>query len=67
MTGIIKRVRADKGFGFLRGDDEAHDRFFHVSALRGIDIATLAEGTRVQFEHEDGDKGPRATNIQPLS
>ena len=66
MTGTIKRVRADKGFGFLRGDDETHDRFFHVSGLRGLDLATLAEGMRVQFDHEDGDKGPRATNIQPL-
>lgn len=63
MTGTVKRVNRDKGFGFLRGEDDV-ERFFHMSGLRsGLDIQTLQEGTKVDFEHEDGPKGPRATDI----
>jgi cold shock CspA family protein len=63
MHGTIQRVRADRGFGFLRGSGELYDRFFHASALRGVDLTELTPGQRVLFEHEDNLKGPRATQI----
>lgn len=64
MHGIIQRLRANRGFGFLRAEGEKGDRFFHFTALRGgLTLDHLAPGTHVTFEHEDSDKGPRAMNI----
>jgi CspA family cold shock protein len=64
MHGTIQRLRADRGFGFLRAEGETRDRFFHFTALSGgLMLEHLVPGTRVAFDHQDGEKGPRATNI----
>jgi CspA family cold shock protein len=64
MDGTIKKVMAEKGFGFIRGKDGV-ERFFHHSAVKsagGIDA--LREGQAVTFEHADGNKGPRAADVR---
>ena len=48
--GIIKRIVADRGFGFISGDRE--DVFFHFSAVQEINFDDLQEGQVVQFEVE---------------
>jgi CspA family cold shock protein len=64
MTGTIKTLRADKGFGFIR-DTTGKEVFFHSSAIYGEGIDNLREGDGVEFDlGEDGPKGPRATNVR---
>lgn len=66
MTGKIARVIVDKGFGFLRGDADGVERFFHRSAVWGSPFETLREGQPVEFEEEKNPKGPRAKQVQVL-
>ncbi len=61
--GTIKKVIAEKGFGFIAG--EGDEIFFHHSALVGIAIETLQEGQQVEYEVGSGPKGPRAENVKP--
>lgn len=62
MTGEVLRILKDKGFGFVKGEDGV-ERFFHRSAVStGFD--TLREGSKVTFEDETSNKGPRATDVR---
>ncbi len=62
-TGTIKKVIADRGFGFITADDEK-DYFFHRGALdSSIDFDRLVGGERVEFEIEASPKGPRAGRV----
>jgi CspA family cold shock protein len=60
--GTIKKLVADKGFGFIEGDRE--DVFFHHSALQGVTIEALSVGQKVEYEEGRGPKGPRAENVR---
>jgi len=64
MTGIIKRLNGEKGFGFITPDGGDKDVFFHSSALVGVTFAELHEGDKTTFDTEESDKGPRATNVK---
>ena len=66
MTGTIRTLRADKGFGFIK-DATGNDYFFHQSAIYGEGIADLREGDSVEFEVSQGPKGPRAENVRRTS
>ncbi len=66
MTGIIKKIVADKGFGFITIDGEAKDVFFHSSGVQGTSFAMLKAGDKVSFEVEDSEKGPRAVNVMVI-
>lgn len=59
-TGIIK-TKTDKGFGFIQMEG-SDDVFFHNSACNG-QFDMLAVGQTVSFDLEQGDKGPKATNV----
>ena len=61
--GTIKKLIADKGFGFI--DGERGDLFFHHTAIVGASIETLTVGQEVTYEEGQGPKGPRAENVQP--
>jgi CspA family cold shock protein len=60
--GTIKKLIADKGFGFIEG--EHGDMFFHHSAVEGTSIEALRVGQQVQYEEGRGPKGPRAENVR---
>ena len=60
--GMIRKLVADKGFGFIEG--ERGDIFFHHSALEGTTFEALSEGQRVEYEEGRGPKGPRAENVK---
>ena len=63
-TGTIKKVVADRGFGFITADD-GKDYFFHRNSLAlSLDFDRLNGGEKVEFEIEQSPKGPRATNVQ---
>ena len=60
--GTIKKLIAEKGFGFIAG--ERGELFFHHSALEGTTIESLSEGQAVEYEEGRGPKGPRAENVK---
>ena len=62
VTGTIKRLVTDKGFGCVVGPD-GNEYFFHQSACDG-QFDRLHEGQSVTFEMGQGPKGPRAENIR---
>jgi cold shock protein len=62
--GTIKKVIADKGFGFLEG--EKGELFFHHSTLEGTTIEELRVGQAVTYEEGRGPKGPRAEKVKPV-
>ena len=61
--GTIKKLLADKGFGFIEG--ERGDMFFHHSAVEETTIEQLQIGQKVTYEEGRGPKGPRAENVKP--
>jgi CspA family cold shock protein len=61
VTGTIKRLVHEKGFGFV-ADGNGQEYFFHQSACASFD--TLREGQTVSFETGQGPKGPRAENVR---
>jgi CspA family cold shock protein len=64
MTGTVKKVVAERGFGFITGAD-GRDYFFHRSGLLpSLDFDQLRGGELVAFEIEPSPKGPRATRVQ---
>jgi CspA family cold shock protein len=63
-TGTVKWFNDAKGFGFIAPSDGSKDVFVHFSALQGEGFKTLAEGANVEFELEQGEKGPQAQNVR---
>ena len=64
VTGTIKRLVSDKGFGFIATGDGS-EYFFHQSACNGTPFDELREGQAVTFEKGQGPKGPRGENVRP--
>jgi len=64
-TGRVKWFDEKKGFGFIERED-GNDVFVHFRAINGSGYKTLAEGQEVEFEVEQGQKGPQATNVTVL-
>jgi CspA family cold shock protein len=65
IQGTVKWFNERKGFGFL-SRDEGDDVFVHYSNIQSSGFKNLTEGQPVQFEVEDGPKGPTAVNVTPL-
>ncbi len=63
-TGKVKWFNDSKGFGFIESDDGT-DVFVHYKDIAADGFRTLVEGQAVSFEIEQGEKGPRATNVMP--
>jgi len=66
VTGKVKWFNETKGFGFIE-QESGPDVFAHFSAIQSSGFKTLAEGQEVEFTVTQGQKGPQAENIVPLS
>ena len=64
MSGTIKRLVSDKGFGFILAGDGC-EYFFHNSACQQTAFDDLREGQSVTFDVEKGPKGLQAANVTP--
>ena len=63
MKGTVKWYNGFKGYGFLTGDDEI-DVFVHSTALPMGE--NLNENDSVEYTIEEGERGPKATNVKKL-
>jgi CspA family cold shock protein len=60
-TGTVKFFNTEKGFGFITPDDGGKDVFVHSSGLSG---SQLKEKDKVEYEVEEGKKGPNAVKVR---
>jgi len=65
FEGKVKWFNESKGFGFIQ-QDHGSDVFVHFSSIKSDGFKTLAEGQRVQFDIEEGDRGPKAVNVMKI-
>ncbi|MDK2824246.1 MAG: cold shock protein [Clostridia bacterium] len=65
MQGKVKWFNAEKGYGFIEGED-GKDVFVHFSAIQTDGFKTLDEGQMVSFEVVEGTRGPQAANVTKL-
>ena len=65
VTGVVKWFNSDKGFGFIE-QESGPDVFVHFRAIASEGFKTLAEGQKVSFDLEQGQKGPQAANVTTL-
>jgi len=63
-VGTIKKIISERRFGFIVPEGGGEDVFFHQSALEGVDFEALGEGESVEYQVEQGDKGPNATVVR---
>ncbi|MGN0242922.1 MAG: cold-shock protein [Lachnospiraceae bacterium] len=63
--GTVKWFNNQKGYGFI-SDEDGNDVFVHYSGLNMEGFKTLEEGAEVEFEIQDGAKGPQAVNVTRL-
>lgn len=63
LKGRIKWFNNAKGYGFLEYEDSDQDVFIHYSVIEGDGYKTLIRGEEVEFELEDGERGPLAKRV----
>jgi CspA family cold shock protein len=61
-TGTVKWFNGGKGYGFISREG-GPDVFVHFSEIQGQGFRNLEEGQNVEFNVEQGQKGPQATNV----
>jgi CspA family cold shock protein len=65
-VGTVKWFNGEKGYGFATPDDGSKDVFVHHTAIQAEGFRNLFEGDRIEFSVEQGEKGPKATNVVKL-
>ena len=61
-TGTVKFFSEDKGFGFIKHDNDNKETFVHVSGL----IDQIKQGDHVEFNLQNGKKGMNAVDVKVI-
>ena len=65
-TGTVKWFNAQKGYGFIQPTTGGNDVFVHISAVERAGMDGLAEGQKINYELEQGQRGRvSAVNLRP--
>jgi cold shock protein len=64
--GTVKWFNGEKGYGFITPDGGAADVFVHFSAIQAEGYRSLDENQRVEFDVQQGQKGPQAANVRMI-
>jgi CspA family cold shock protein len=64
--GTVKWFNSEKGFGFIEQDNGGADVFVHFSAIQGNGYKSLDENQKVEFDVNQGPKGPQADNVRAI-
>ena len=59
-SGTVKWFNTQKGFGFIKPDDQEKDVFVHQNEL----IDEIHENDKVTFDIQEGEKGLNAVNVK---
>ena len=65
QKGTVKWFNSEKGYGFIQSEG-GEDVFVHFSAIQGDGYKSLEEGSAVEFEVTNGEKGPQAASVSKL-
>lgn len=65
-TGKVKWFNDSKGFGFIAQDEGGPDVFVHQTAIVAEGYRSLTEDQKVEYDVQQGPKGPQASNVRPL-
>jgi cold shock protein len=63
-VGTVKWFNANKGYGFIQ-PESGNDVFVHASAIH--DGGSLEDGQTVEFDVVQGQKGPQAASVRPVT
>jgi cold shock protein len=63
-SGRVKWFDPNRGYGFIR-PEQGEDVFVHIGAVQASGLQTLQEGQAVEFDVQQGRKGPQAANVRP--
>ncbi|MDB9825819.1 cold-shock protein [Candidatus Pelagibacter sp.] len=66
LKGTVKWFNGKKGFGFIEREDKEKDAFVHASAVKAAGMRFLNEGDKIEFELEEGPKGPSSINLKKI-
>ena len=67
LKGKVKWFNGKKGYGFIERSYGEKDCFVHASSVRDAGLRFLNEGDELEFEIEDGEKGPSAVKLKKTS
>jgi len=65
LKGTVKWFNAKKGYGFITQED-GNDIFVHFSGIEMPGFKSLNENDKVEFEVQQGPKGPQAVNVKVI-
>ena len=63
-SGVVKWFNSSKGYGFICQANNKQEVFAHYSAISMDGYRSLNAGQEVEFDLQDGPKGPHALNIR---
>ena len=63
--GKVKWFSTEKAFGFIEQEND-NDIFVHITGLAD-GVTAIDKDQLVEYEVEQGRKGPQATNVRPAS
>lgn len=64
MKGVVRWFSAERGYGFLRSDDDGKDTFVHYTGIVGKGYRQLEQGAKIEYEIDATGDRPKAVNVQ---